>query len=239
MLLTPEFVYIHQPKTGGTFVTALLGRVFGTAMLDLNKHGTCAEIPASHRGLPIVATARNPYDRYYSQYAFGWFKEHPPREWFDMDMVRARYPRWPEVSFDQFVDGAIDGFRRMKTSPLAPEDQPGFHSEQFVRYYFREPERAYPRIDDVYIAARRFEEDMHRVRFLRMENLNRELHDLLVALGHPASKLGFILEEKKILPEGSRRGTADSWEAMFSPALKARVRRRERLLFAIFPDYDR
>jgi hypothetical protein len=63
---------------------------------------------------------RNPHDRYVSQYAFPWWKEHPPREWFDLDAVRAKYPHWPEVFFEEFVDA----FRRLKGSPLPPEMHP-------------------------------------------------------------------------------------------------------------------
>jgi hypothetical protein len=239
MILAPAFVFIHQPKTGGTFVANVLQRLLGASIIDLNKHGVCNEIPASHRGLPIVSTVRNPYDRYVSQYEFGWFRKMPPREWFDMDAVRARYPDWPDVSFEEFVDASIDAFRRMKTSPLAAQDQPGFHSEQFVRYYFRDPESVYPRIDDAYIAERRFVEDMHPVRFLRTEDLNRQLHDFLLETGRDRAEVEFILRQGKIVPEGSTRSGDKPWSAFYTPELKARVRHRERLLFAIFPEYDR
>lgn len=239
MILAPEFVFIHQPKTGGTFVSQVLSRLLGASMTDVNKHGVCNDIPSSHRGLPIVATARDPYDRYVSQYEFGWFRRAAPPEWFDMNAVRAKYPCWPDTTFAEFVDAAIDGFRRLKTSPLAPEDQPGFHSEQFVRYYFREPEQVYPRIDDAYIAARQFLGDMHPVRFLHMERLNAELYAFLVEVGYSAERVRFILDEGRIFPQGSSRSQERPWSEYYSAQLKARVRHRERLLFAIFPEYDR
>jgi hypothetical protein len=92
-----------MPKTGGTFVTAVLmrihpppprGRVRRRAELrfprlvgrrsgpgrrsplyDIEpKHGTCGDIPRAHRAKPILSTVRNPYDWYVSQYEFAWWK---------------------------------------------------------------------------------------------------------------------------------------------------------------------
>ncbi|MGB6012319.1 MAG: sulfotransferase family 2 domain-containing protein, partial [Desulfobacterales bacterium] len=91
-IITDDFVYIHYPKTGGTFVTHVLKRLYqykkkykllttflpkriqrrfhGFIQTD-KKHGTCDEIPELHRNKPILATIRNPYDRYVSHYEFG------------------------------------------------------------------------------------------------------------------------------------------------------------------------
>jgi hypothetical protein len=106
-----------------------------------------------------------------------------------------------------------------------------------VRFYFREPEAALARMDAAYLDARGWERDMHAVRFLRMESLNADLHAFLLELGLPAERLAFILGEGKILPEGSRRD-ATPWQERFTPELAALVRRRDRLLFSVFPWYD-
>jgi len=69
MVITDKFVYIHKPKTGGTFVTDALLRLhdgkwnflmhgklavlkeihfrnkLGTLIINNNKHGGCREIP--------------------------------------------------------------------------------------------------------------------------------------------------------------------------------------------------
>jgi hypothetical protein len=102
MLVTDNFVYVHMPKTGGTFVTSVLTRLhalrepahsrharlkrqmsllkerwrtlpalgssqYGPLLSLEPKHGTCHDIPKTHRRKPIAATIRNPFDWYVSQ----------------------------------------------------------------------------------------------------------------------------------------------------------------------------
>jgi hypothetical protein len=104
VIVTDKVIYIHMPKTGGTFTTEVLGRLhalpaarpvrvargvrrrlsgreFPSSWLkygplaDLEpKHGTCHDIPEEHRGKAIFSTLRNPLDWYVSQYEFGWWK---------------------------------------------------------------------------------------------------------------------------------------------------------------------
>lgn len=105
MVITDRFVYIHMPKTGGTFVTELLLRLHGSPVGESGgdggagsagrlarklfvrpnhygpienlepKHGTCHDIPPRHGNKPVVSTVRNPYDWYVSQYEFAWWKQ--------------------------------------------------------------------------------------------------------------------------------------------------------------------
>ena len=114
LILTPNFVFIHQPKTGGTFVTDVLSDLLGppkhtfdgdTKIAFFNKHGTCREIPETHRELPICASLRNPYERYVSQYMFAWWKQELP-PWIEIDAVLAHFPHFPELSFEEFVSGS-------------------------------------------------------------------------------------------------------------------------------------
>jgi hypothetical protein len=104
MILTEKVVYIHMPKTGGTFVTSVLERLheppqpsrlqklrrriqrrLGLPVSDLPnkygrlqnvepKHGTCHDIPSSHANLPILSCMRGPWEWYVSQYEFSWWK---------------------------------------------------------------------------------------------------------------------------------------------------------------------
>ena len=254
MILTKRFVYIHLPKTGGTFVTKVLERLMkpapprnflerlarkvrGRAYRDTNKHGVMDEIPPSHRGLPVFTTVRNPYDRYVSQYAFSWWRNQP-RSWAEKKGLLAKFPNFPEITFEEFIEDATTSFHRFRNSPLPPGDGLGAQSEQFVRYFFRDPEPTWGRIDDAYIAARGWEKDLLPVRFLRQESLNRDLHDFLRENGFAEPEVAFILEEGRILPSGPKRDHSRHWEESYTPALKATVRRRERLLFAMFPEYD-
>ena len=98
MIITDRFTFVHVPKTGGTFVSSVLFRLYhvrwtwvthlissmkrnlvykrdyGTFIYNNNKHGTCAEIPPEHLHKPVLMVIRNPYDLYVSQYEFGWWK---------------------------------------------------------------------------------------------------------------------------------------------------------------------
>lgn len=253
MILTRKFVFIHPPKTGGTFVTDVLKRVVKRekggsfparvlrrlrepALAEVNKHGTIRDIPERWRDRPVLSVMRNPYDRLVSMYHFEWWKSYPPR-WIDFRELKRCHPAWPEVPFEEFVEGLLH-FRRMKAPGLAPDQQPGPLTEAFVRFFFRDPAAAYPRIDDAYVASRGWEKDMAPVRFLRTESLNADLHAALRGFGHTEEELAFILCLGRILPAKSKRGKGVAWEDFYTPELKAKVRRREKLLFAMFPEYD-
>lgn len=79
---------------------------------------------------------------------------------------------------------------------------------------------------------------MFPVHFLRKENLNQELYEYLLSVGYPAQEIEFIVNAPKILPPKSTRGEDKKWKNYYTPELKKWVRMKERLLFAIFPEYD-
>src|SRR5918996_333485 len=59
------------------------------------------------------------------------------------------------------------------------------------------------------------------------------LHDCLLRYGYREQDIGFILDENKTRPPGSRRGDGQRWQDYFTPELEADIRRRERLLYRI------
>jgi hypothetical protein len=253
MILTKNLVFIHLRKTGGTFVSTLLGRVYrergwvarvrnrleGKRFRSVNQHGTCAEIPESHRGLPVVACVRNPFDRLVSMFHFkGWQRD--PAQWHcDPAAMARRFPRWPDLSFEEFALAATETFKGLDDSGVPEAARLGSQSEELVRYFWREPARAFPSIDDAYIAERRWDRDMHPVRWIRTETLNRDLHALLLEFGVPPERAAFVLEEEPILPAQSRKAPRKDrdWRSAYTPDLLAAVARRERLLLSLFPDY--
>ena len=250
MLLTDDFVYIHMPKTAGTFVTQVLTRVYGEDRVintdDAGtKHGTCRDIPASHRHLPILSTRRNPYERYVSQYRFGWWKLYP-EVFCGEDEMRRLFPHYPDLSFADYLDLAQQRFishHRGQPTPyvnqrLAPERQIGWHTAVFVRFYARHPVAVFNSLDEDAIKDRRYRSDLFDVRFLDVGNINRELHDFLLERGHPSENVAFILDAERILPKEGGRPAGDRWQSYYTPELLDRVRVRERLLFDLFPEYD-
>lgn len=216
MIFTDRFVYVHQPKTGGTFVTSVLFRLhgfrwtrwthlqsafrvnlvhrgrYGTFVYNNHKHGGRGPIPAEQRHKPVLATVRNPYDLYVSQYQFGWWKRREYRRWFR-----------PDLSFEGYVHAAAEAF-----GPLA---------EQFLRFHDG-------RIEDV--------------RFLATDRLNQDLHDFLAEMDYAAEDIAFVRDLRKILPQGKGRTGGQTWERFYTPELKRLVRAREHVLFTLFPRFD-
>lgn len=248
MVLTDDFVYLHQPKTGGTFVTKMLERLYtgsGRRWVNTHKHGGCSDIPEAWRGKPLLTTLRNPYDRYVSQYRFGWWKRHPDMYCGEEEM-RAMFPHYPDLSFGEFLLLAntkfVNRHQREETgfrNEHFPEERRlGWHTEQFVRFYCVNPREVFSTIDEDYLATGRCRRDMFPVTFTFSEDLNRGLHAFLLERGHAPEALAFILDAEKIYPAEGGRAPEDRWETYYTPELKRLVRTRERLIFSLFPQYD-
>lgn len=263
MILTDHFVAVHEPKTGGTFVTSALFRLFGaqwslrhrlasalgrdlvtrgkygTFVFTNNKHGGCNEVPAAYRGRPILASVRNPYDLYVSQYEFGWWKRREYLLYYrKVADFQHRFPRFPDLTFSEYMELTGEAFRTLRNDRFDPEGGPGLYTEQFVKFYFKSPAEAFARLDDEYIAAQAYRRDLHDLRFVRTDRLNQDLHDFLIGMGFDRADVDPILEMEKILPQGKGRAAHQRWEAYYTDELKRSVRQRDRLLFAIFPEWD-
>jgi hypothetical protein len=258
---------VHEPKTGGTFVTSVLLQLYdvrwtrwthlrntlqsnmvfrrprGTLIYNSHKHGACEHIPEAHRHKQILASVRNPYDLYVSQYEFGWWKQPQFRKYFraaipDLDK---RHPDFPNgISFTDYVFLANAAFRTGNPDGFRTGEEPGLQTEQFVKYYFRDPKRTLAHWNEEYLMSpeRPYQADLLPVHFLRMDCLNQDLHAFLLSAGFPAEDVAFILNLGKILPGGKGRSSGQKWEGYYTPELKAQVRRRERFLFARFPEWD-
>ncbi|MPZ18407.1 MAG: hypothetical protein GEV06_10910 [Luteitalea sp.] len=265
MLITPQFTYIHQPKTGGTFVTATLvkiheargdrietvridpasltqlpnvetGLVLKLQLTTRDQHGRYRDIPVQYRNRPVVATIRNPYDRYVSQYEFAWWRTHP--EMFGpVDEVTQAYPRYPDITFADFVHLSNKRLIRYH-HPTEPEQTPGFHTQQFVDFYFRDPGTVYPLLTEAYIESSAYRNDMCNLRLLDQTNLNQELHEFLLSASYAPAEIEFVRTAEKVFPPEGGRTPEQRWERYYTPELKAFVRQREGLLFALFPRFD-
>jgi hypothetical protein len=254
MLLTDKFVFVHLPKTGGTFVKRTMAQVYGikhrrTAwdrlMLKLRgvpfevggKHDPCSAIPPAYRHLPIVSSYRNPYALVVSHYRFAWWRRRFEAEY--AAAIAKRFPSWPDLSFEEFLEMSQAFFERPVPADSPRADEIGFLSRRWFRFFLKDPSRT-PAVDDVYLRERQFERDAHPVRFLRTENLNRDLHACLLDLGYPKERIECVLTAEKVRPKtGGAEKPADApWQSLYTPKLVELVRRRERLLFALFPEYD-
>jgi hypothetical protein len=183
-----------------------------------------------------VATVRNPYDRYVSQYEFGWWKTHPP---CDLQHIQETYPHFPDLSFEEYLS-LWNSFllpMKIKNVDFASQGSFGVQTWQFVDFFFKEPSEALRSIGPHCDARPDYEADMFDVHFIKTDRLNQELFEFLLAVGHSRNKVEFVLDMERIYPkEGGR--SRQTWEEYYTPALKRRVRTLERLIFAIFPEFD-
>ncbi len=225
MIITPDFVYIHQPKTGGSFVTRVLQSLYpqaktrdsfitralqtfypernnidpqNFAMQNYFKHGTCSDIPTSCRDLPILGCVRNPFERYVSQYEFAWWKKELP-QWSNLDEIYSIFPHFPELSFEEFVTGSDVLLQRFQNKSADEGKQLGLQTEQFIRYYFRDPS-IFERIDDRYLSDKQYTQDMYPVTFLRTNTLNNDLYTYLMQYGFTETDLAFIHDARRERP---------------------------------------
>lgn len=265
MIITDRFVYVHEPKTGGTFVTSALMRVHGVAwtrwfqlMTTLrveqarrgplgtfvyhnHKHGTCNDTPEAYRDRPFLATIRHPLDLLVSEFAFGWWKRRDMRVHYarvpDFDR---RFPRFPDLTFAEYASLAHAAFRADLDVPL-PAEGPGPLTERFVRYYCQHPHEVIARLRQAPGDVEAVRRDLHQVTFLFTHDLNEQLHRYLAQVGYPPEAIAFIETMERVLPGGRGRGVASgdaaAWERHYTPALAETVRARESVLFALFQEF--
>lgn len=261
MVITDKFVFVHQPKTGGTFVRQVIdgiakaelaavpfGRLRKAGLLPCHYryrdtadyHDTCHDIPVEHRDKKIVSAVRDPFDFYVSFYHYGWWVVHPEDSYRDLDEVRRAFPNFPDLSFEQFLELANRFFLDFDMiGDTGGGHRFGYYSTQFLLYFFKAPTIAYRRIDAAYLAERTWHDDMFTVEFLRTSTLNSDLHQFLARMGYPGRYIDGVLGKTPVRPqEHHTRRPSASFKNYYTRKTYDIVREKERLLFAIFPDLD-
>ena len=265
MIITDKFVFVHDPKTGGSFVTSALfelydvkwnyrSRVklflfkenrsqtkFGTFIQTALKHYGCRHIPPEHAGKKILATVRNPFDWYVSQYEFGWWKRRETSKYFkELPDFKRNYPEFPEIGFSEFLKLSDQTLEVNFDCQKEVWSQFGLRTRAFVNFYFKNPSAALTKmLDEEYVTSGAYQADMFpNINFIHTKNLNRNLYEFLLQNGYDKKDMEFILEKKKVLPLGKGRTKEQKWGKYYTPELKTEIRRKERVLFEIFPEFD-
>ncbi len=247
-MITDNFIYIHLPKTGGTFVTHVLDKIHNRSIknilnkffrknqyLDILKHDTCSAIPFRYIDLPILSTVRNPYDRYVSQYEFKWWRKYP-EQFASFQEWKENCKNFPDVAFEEFVYTANKIFPHY--SEICRERNIGFHTEQFILYYFKNPGEILKKINSEFIKSKAYQQHMYNIHFIHTEDMNIELYEYLLSMGYKKEDINFILKTKKIYPVEGGRTSEQKWKNYYSDELRDFVRKKERYLFAMIPEYD-
>ena len=74
MIVTDKFVFVHLPRSGGTFVSEVIKKFFPSAY-EIGHHLPRELLPEEYSHLPVLGTIRNPWDFYVSLYHYVWLKD--------------------------------------------------------------------------------------------------------------------------------------------------------------------
>jgi hypothetical protein len=256
MIIAEDFVFLHPPKTGGSFVTEVLMDIYAeqsrrTIVLG-EKHGGVDSIPAEQRSKELVTIVRNPFDYYASHYSFGYWIDREEEPWitlWDIEAMRSRFDAYPYLSFAEFIEGALEvGHKhlhackrelaeRLLLGPLT------VRMLQFsVPHYVMWLERL--TVDDDTGPLKR---EVARTRFLHTECLNRDTYRWLIELGVPAALAEPVLLKPPVQPLNTPNGTIlkrahgqprqEHWSELFDESTAAAVFKRDWLFFELFPEY--
>jgi hypothetical protein len=69
MIATDKFVFIHLPRSGGTFITDFVSKFFSSAH-EIGHHMPRNLVPSEYCHLPLLGTVRNPWEFYVSLYHY-------------------------------------------------------------------------------------------------------------------------------------------------------------------------
>ncbi len=125
MILSKHFVYVHMPKTGGTFVRKVM-RDHAPADWDFQEldHTLSKDTPKSHEHLPRFGCVRNPFAWYVS-----WFVYHQ---------------KHPYQFFNEISDNGTLGFKepiiKSTTHPQVVQtgDRIGLYSMMLQNFFGRQ-----------------------------------------------------------------------------------------------------
>jgi hypothetical protein len=67
MIVTDKFVFLHLPRTGGTFVSEIIKKFFPSAH-EIGYHLPRVTLPKQYSRLPVLGGVRNPWEFYASWY---------------------------------------------------------------------------------------------------------------------------------------------------------------------------
>jgi len=71
MIVTNKFVFVHFPRTGGTFITDVIMSCFPSAQ-EIGYHLPRFLLPSEYSHLPVLGAVRNPWEFYVSWYHHVW-----------------------------------------------------------------------------------------------------------------------------------------------------------------------
>ncbi len=255
MIVTEKFIFIHLPKTGGTFVESCLEElykkkqktIFGFSRKqskDIKYERVVSQefmfegnvIYGQHQGVeqidrpidvPIVSVLRDPFEWYASLHNFAWWKRNPDStaHKFGGQDIKS----YPNLSFGECVD-----FYKLcaeHTSGFKTEYAIGYYTWYFISLYFKNPIHVLKNINEDYIISGAYLKDMYDVEFINQGDLNMELFNLLERFGYERKEIDFIVKKNRVLPTGIGRKEGDKAVESISECDRLKIMDLEKMIF--------
>jgi hypothetical protein len=156
-------------------------------------HGTVSQIPEGFRHLPLVSSVREPVDRLKSAFIYGDWKREDVL-FAPIEVLRARYPAFPGLSFFEFVEMAFV-FNAFELHVGTKVHRIGPLSADLLKFYLRRPLGLSG--DAAFSSWADLESELAPVTFLRQDHLSDDLADALVRFGHRREDVDFIRQKPK------------------------------------------
>ena len=100
MIVTDKFVFVHLPRSGGTFVSELIKNFFPSAH-EIGYHLPRSLLPEEYSHLPLLGTIRNPWEFYPSWYHHQYSSNRQPPLFCTLSENR-------KLDFDQTIRNALN-----------------------------------------------------------------------------------------------------------------------------------
>ena len=260
MVITKDFVFIHMPKTGGTFVKEMLRKVYlgyryRSDESDFTFKDKCFHLRMRFlRKLslsPWVDTIGDKHGRctdipleYKSlpilsciRNPFDWYVSSYEfqswRKYPELYPGILENPQFPNLSFREFVQQLETSERvnLFNRGVTAVDPTIGRFTTFFINFYFRRPNEVLQSVANLE-SKECIAREMYPVTFLHTGTLNRDLSEYLSQFTSRKRALRFVESEKPILPTHRTH-----WRDYYDADLMAEIRERDRLIFSLFPEY--
>ncbi|ARN76129.1 hypothetical protein [Oceanicoccus sagamiensis] len=234
MIATPNFVYIHTSRHGGTFVNNLILNHIPDSRL-IQYHGQLSNLPKHCAKLPIIGHVRNPWDFYVSlyfnykkkkQYLFQIISENGT---LDFEETISRYLTLGNQSeaSKTLIDQLIDAAPKEIHPQLDPNlRNPGLTAKHFAKY----PAGTgyYTWLFKLMYNSRK----KHKLHIGRFENLREETMALLKTTGTPITPgiLEYLNKREAMNPSEREK----SYKDYYSKELQLLVAEKDRYIIERF-----
>ena len=243
MLITRRFVLLNFPKTGSSFVRAVIKAIHrrrrwrlrreaylkelmlprgGGDYPGVDQHGGVSQVPERWRHLPLVSVIRSPWERLLSAFEFPFWQHTPP---VPRAEAMALLPHFPDIGLDDFVT-LWDRAAEHRLGGANPREL-GHQTVQFVKFFFRDPPRALARLSDDYVDSGAFRADMADISLLRHERLRDDLAEFLARHDYASDELALARGHARVNETPRGPGSRD---ALWTPRAAHYVAWNERYL---------